>query len=161
MYGNSKVYHVYAQSLNGVIGINQTIPWRCKADMRHFAKTTRHNVVIMGRNTFYSIPGLLKDRTVIVLTSKRDLVPHITNNANHYTAPTVREALALADKLSPNKEIYVIGGGQVYEQTAQYVDHVVRSIINVEVEGDCHVSWEDKYRDDVFIENHEFDVDEY
>ncbi len=59
---------VVARALNGVIGRNGTLPWRISADLRRFKALTMGSVMIMGRRTFDSLPGLLPGRRHIVLT---------------------------------------------------------------------------------------------
>ncbi|MFC2026276.1 dihydrofolate reductase [Chloroflexota bacterium] len=53
------------------IGIGQHIPWRLRADLKHFQETTWGHHIIMGRKTYESIGGPLPGRTTIVLSQKR------------------------------------------------------------------------------------------
>ena len=60
---------IYATDINHGLSKNGIIPWKSKKDMSFFMNKTMHNVVIMGRKTYYSLPRPLKDRLNIVLTS--------------------------------------------------------------------------------------------
>ena len=76
---------LYAIDLNNVLSKNGIIPWKSKTDMAFFVNKTKNNIVIMGKNTFFSIPKEhrpLKNRLNIVLTS----FPHLyeNNTINEY-----------------------------------------------------------------------------
>jgi dihydrofolate reductase len=53
---------------NGVIGRDNTLPWRLKSDMQHFRAFTMDKPVVMGRKTYQSIGKPLKGRTTIVVS---------------------------------------------------------------------------------------------
>ena len=58
---------------NWVIGKDNTIPWKCSEDMKHFKETTTHSVVVMGTKTFESMgKKFLKNRLNIVLSRSED-----------------------------------------------------------------------------------------
>ena len=70
---------IYAIDLNNGLSKNGIIPWKSKRDMSFFINKTKNNIVIMGKNTFFSIPTEhrpLKNRLNIVLTS----TPHLYEN---------------------------------------------------------------------------------
>src|SRR6202012_4578005 len=56
---------------NGVIGRDNTLPWRLKSDMQHFRAVTMGKPVVMGRKTFLSIGKPLNGRTTIVVSRDR------------------------------------------------------------------------------------------
>jgi len=64
---------IYAIDLNNGLSKNDTIPWTCKKDMSFFMNKTKNNVVIMGKNTYFSLPiehRPLRNRLNIVLTTE-------------------------------------------------------------------------------------------
>ena len=67
-----RVTLVVARATNGVIGRDGTLPWRISADLKRFKRLTMGSVMIMGRRTFDSLPGLLPGRRHIVLTRDRE-----------------------------------------------------------------------------------------
>ena len=74
---------IVAVDLHNGIAKNGSIPWTSKKDMTHFYKKTTGNIVIMGRNTFFSIPEErrpLKNRLNIVLTGQPHLYTDISNS---------------------------------------------------------------------------------
>jgi dihydrofolate reductase len=105
---------VVAHDLNRGIGKNNTLPWHCAPDMAYFKLLTTHcapgtsNAVIMGRNTWESLPSRFKplpNRTNIVVSKKLNSLDTAS------VAPTFEEALQMA---SPSAHIFVIGGQQLY-----------------------------------------------
>lgn len=136
MYQNTPVAHVVAVDLDGNIGKNNTIPWRSKADLKHFKELTVNKVCIMGRNTFQSLPKPLKDRTVIVVTNQTqsEVAEYIRTLENHQVAPSIGDALKVAAGLSMGREIMICGGAQIYHQTLPWVDRIYMSVIETVVE---------------------------
>ncbi len=97
------------------IGRNGNLLCHLPNDLKHFKNITSGHTVVMGRRTFQSLPkGALPDRTNIVVTS---------GNAGNYPGCIVVRSLAEALQESPpEKEIFIIGGGQLY-RTALPVAH--------------------------------------
>ena len=63
---------VVARAQNGVIGRDGKLPWHLPADLKRFKALTMGSVMVMGRKTFESLPGLLPGRRHVVLTRDRD-----------------------------------------------------------------------------------------
>src|SRR5439155_7559239 len=59
---------VAAVAENGVIGRDNTLPWRLKSDMAHFRSLTMGKPVLLGRKTYQSIGKPLPGRTTIVIS---------------------------------------------------------------------------------------------
>lgn len=119
---------IVAVDLHNGISKNGVIPWTSKKDMTHFYKKTTGNIVIMGKNTFFSIPEErrpLKNRLNIVLTSQ----PHLYENNNNPTVIFTNDDSVYIDILNSrenyrnmypflheNFKVFVIGGKQIYEK---------------------------------------------
>lgn len=112
-----------------VIGHDNQIPWYLPADLAWFKKNTIHHTIIMGRNTYHSIGRPLPKRTNIVLT--RD--PFFTAEGV-VTAHTLADAFHLAEQTG-DEEIFIIGGGQIYRDTADWWDRIYLTEVDVQVEG--------------------------
>lgn len=93
---------------NMTIGKDNSLPWKIKDDLRVFRGLTENNIVIMGRNTYESIGKPLINRINIVITSKNIC-------GNFYTFSSIEDAVKYCNKLNLNKEIYIIGGRQLYK----------------------------------------------
>lgn len=131
-----KLSLIAAMSCNRVIGLNNTIPWRIKEDLKYFKEKTLYKPVIMGRKTFESIGRLLPDRLNIIVTKKLDYIVKDAIIVN-----SIEEAIGICilriGSLESNDEIMVIGGQEIYEQTLPLAERVYLTIIDKEIEGDA------------------------
>ena len=99
------------------IGCRNRLLWRLPADLKRFKSLTIGHAVVMGRKTFESLPcGPLPDRTNIILSNN----PHFTH-ANCLVFSSFDEALI---KLSDEKEVFIIGGSQLYSQALPLADRL-------------------------------------
>jgi dihydrofolate reductase len=111
---------ILAKDLMNGLSKNGHIPWKSKTDMKFFYNTTKNNVVIMGKNTYYSLPEHirpLKNRLNIVLTRQVIVEKQIDNLLFTNELELDREKL-LADYpfLKLDFKIFIIGGNQIYEK---------------------------------------------
>lgn len=95
---------------NNEIGFENQLLWKLSADLQHFKKLTSGHPVIMGRKTFDSIGKPLPNRTNIVISQKKDWFEE-----GILIVGSIKEALKFAQKIDEN--IFIIGGGKIYEQT--------------------------------------------
>lgn len=121
---------IVAIAKNGVIGSGNQIPWHLSADMAFFKRTTMGHFVIMGRLTFLSLGRPLPKRTNVVVT--RDLFFTATGCL---VAHSLEEALSLAEEAGET-EVFIIGGGQIYRESLEYLDRIYLTEVDAEVEGD-------------------------
>ena len=122
---------IYARARNGVIGKNNTLPWRLPEDLAHFKATTMGQPVIMGRKTWDSLPPKfrpLPGRLNIVVTRNRDW-----HAEGAQVAHSVQEALALCSSSTP----WVIGGAELYTLALPLAERVVVTEIDADFEGDA------------------------
>jgi len=119
-----------AASENNIIGKGNSIPWRLPADMRYFRRLTTGNVVIMGRKTFDSIGKTLPDRANVIVTRQNDFrVP------GAFVAHSLRDALEKGR--ASGRDVFVIGGEEIYRQALPYVDRVYLTRIHAHIDGDA------------------------
>ena len=114
---------IYAQSLNLVIGQDNSLPFKSKMDMRHFRALTTGKIVIMGRKTFESIGfSTLANRTNVVVTKSDEapIVPGVTY------VKSLEEAL----EKFPTGERFVIGGKHFIQAAIPMADKVYRTTFN-------------------------------
>ena len=140
---------IAAVSNNNVLGNQGRIPWHIPEDLKRFKRLTEGCPVIMGKNTFVSIVGRnhgpLPKRKNIVL-SRSSL-----NYAGVYVAHSVREAIILCD----NRDSYVIGGEQVYEEFLKLTSRIELTRVHRSVDGDVffpEIDWT-KWKE-TFLEGH-------
>lgn len=122
--------HIVAASENNIIGSNNELPWKLSNDFKYFKNKTWGMPVIMGRHTYESMKKDLPGRINIVMTKKTDWHPE-----NVFVTHTISEAIAKA-KESDAKEIFIIGGGEIFKQTMTIVDRIYLTRVHTNVEGD-------------------------
>jgi dihydrofolate reductase len=120
---------IVAVSKNGVIGKAECIPWYLPADLAFFKRTTINHHVIMGRSTFQAIGRPLPKRTNIVLTKNPFFI-----GSGIIVARQIEEALELAAS-NGETEVFICGGGKIYEQTMDLWDKIYYTEVDVIVEG--------------------------
>lgn len=143
---------IAAVAENGVIGKDGDIPWHIPEDLKQFREETIGNPVVMGKNTFYSLPEdyrPLEGRTNIVLTRSG------LDNESARVANSLEEAWEIA-KETGNDKVYIIGGTSVYEQTLEDADKMVLTEVHEEYDGDTFFpEWKDENWKEVEREDHD------
>ena len=113
---------IFACDMNNAIGKNGDLPWRQSTDLQHFKQITLGGTIVMGRKTWESLPGKLPDREHLVMTrSNRDDVDTIT----------YEEVL----DISKEQEIFIIGGGEIYNLFLPHAEKIYRTIIHCKVDN--------------------------
>ncbi len=121
---------IVAMASNRTIGINNTLPWRCPEDLKHFKALTMGHHMIMGRKTFDSIGKPLPGRTTVVVTRNREW-----QIDGCIIAHSLEEAIAAC---TGDDEIFIVGGAELYAQALPLVDKLYITEIKQDVEGDAH-----------------------
>lgn len=132
-----KLSMIVATSKNGCIGKNGKLIYNISSDLKNFKRLTENNVVIMGKNTFESLPnGPLPNRLNIVLTTDIEgYETKIEKFDNVLLFDSLEKAIEYVDTLE-NKEVFVIGGGNVYKQAMQYASRIYLTYVYNVAEGD-------------------------
>ena len=118
---------VVARAQNGVIGRDGKLPWHIPADLKRFKDLTMGSVMVMGRKTFQSLPGLLPLRRHVVLT--RD--PYWRAEGVQ-VAHDIEEALTLAGR----ERISVIGGADIFSLFLPLADRIELTEVLEDVAGE-------------------------
>lgn len=121
---------IVAVAKNNVIGKDNNIPWYLPADLKYFKNTTLNHHVIMGRNCYESIGKPLPKRTNVIITRDAYFI-----SSNCLVARSIPEALHMAHE-NGEEEVFIIGGGQIYEQTADLWNRLYITEVDLEVDGD-------------------------
>lgn len=127
------LYLILAASDSGVIGRNNRVPWRLRTDMERFKDLTMYHVVVMGKNTYESLPQKfrpLPERKNIILSSSMQPDMH----SGIYVARTVEQALSIAE--AHECQTWIIGGAKVYTDLLPYVSEVHLTQVHADVQGD-------------------------
>ena len=115
---------IAAVGKNLELGKNNQLIWKFKEDMLFFKEHTINKPIVMGYNTFISLPKLLPNRLHIILTSKK-----IDNNNQILTVNSIDELL---EKIINYPEVMIIGGASIYKQILDYSDKMYLTEIDAE-----------------------------
>ena len=118
---------IAAMSLNRVIGREGKIPWHLSEDFKWFKQCTSGQVVLMGRKTFDSLGQPLPNRTNLVISRGAE-IPGIE---------VVRDLAAFDPARFSPREVWVIGGAEIYAQLLLRCTDLYLSVVLREVEGDA------------------------
>ena len=128
------ISHLVALSNNFVIGVNNDLPWKLKKDLQHFSAYTQNKAIVMGRKTFESIGRPLPNRKNIVISSTLNAQEGIE------IASALHQGIEIASQWNKdtigNKEVVLIGGGYVFEESKNIVNKLVLTRVECEIEGD-------------------------
>ena len=124
---------IAALARNGVIGINNTLPWHLPEDMKHFREATRGKPVIMGRKTWESLPDTFRP-----LPGRHNIV--VSRNPTYQAdgATVVSSLTAALDAAVNADDVFVIGGAELYRQALPLARRMVLTRIEQDFEGDAH-----------------------
>jgi len=120
---------VVAMGEKNEIGFENQLLWHLPKDLKHFKDITSGHPIIMGRKTYESIGKPLPNRTNIVVSRKKDWFEE-----GILIVGSIKEALKFAKKI--DEEVFVIGGGNIYEQTMDVVDKLEVTLVKADLQAD-------------------------
>jgi dihydrofolate reductase len=107
---------IAAVAKNRAIGFENKLLYWLPNDLKRFKALTTGHTIIMGRNTFESLPkGALPNRRNVVLSRTTKELPGCD------VFPTLEEAI---QSCQPEEDVYIIGGARVYEQAIKFADRL-------------------------------------
>lgn len=124
---------IVAMTENRVIGNNGSIPWRIPEETKLFKELTTGNIVIMGRNTWNSLPEKyrpLPNRTNIIVSST------MQEQKGAIVCRTVQEAVQKTHEYP--REVFCIGGAQIYSAMLPLASTLHISQIKKQYAGDTY-----------------------
>ncbi len=120
---------IAAAAANNALGKDNDLIWHLPDDFKRFKQITTGHFIVMGRKTFESFPKPLPNRTHVIITRQED-----------YTAPEgciVVNSLKKAIEICPKDEdIFIIGGGEIYQQSMNIADKVELTRVFTHPEAD-------------------------
>ncbi len=126
---------IFATDPNHLIGRDNDLPWHYKEDLAYFKKTTLHQTVLMGLNTFHSILAMngkpLPKRRIIVASLEPFDYPEVT---------VISDLIGFL-KQNHEEEIFVIGGKTIYELAFPYADRLYITHIKKPHEGNVFLDF--------------------
>jgi len=128
--GRPPITIIIARAQNGVIGRGGTLPWHIPADLKRFKALTMGSVMVMGRKTFDSLPGILPGRRHVVVTRDRDW---------HADGAEAAHSLDEALELAGGERVSVIGGAEMFARFLPLADTIELTEVLEDVEGDTSI----------------------
>ena len=126
------ISHLVAVSNNGVIGVDNDLPWNLKADLAHFREYTLNKTIVMGRKTFESIGRPLPKRTNYVVSRTIESIP------GAHVFKSLDDAFKSAESNSDeaDSELVIIGGGYLFRDTVDTFNKLLITRVDCDIEGD-------------------------
>ena len=110
---------------NNELGRNNDLIWTFREDLQTFKAITMGNYIVMGENTYHSLPVELKGRTYLVLSPNLKSIPEPGGRI----FPDLQSFLEFCTS-NPDKEILVCGGGMVYKLLMPYSSKMILTEID-------------------------------
>ncbi len=117
---------IAAMSLNRVIGAEGKIPWHLSEDLKFFKRTTLGHVILMGRKTYDSLGKPLPGRENQVLSRTGGI-----------SGVTVLRDIAEIREPADGRELFLIGGAQLYAALLPRCEELLLTLVKREVAGDA------------------------
>jgi dihydrofolate reductase len=128
MMKTPKISIIVAMAKNRVIGKDNDMPWHLPADLQHFRQKTLDRPIIMGRKTYESIGRPLPKRHNIIVSRNPDYKVEGCD-----VVSSLESAVEAAGDVD---ELFIIGGGFLYDQTIKQADKLYLTFIDLDVDGD-------------------------
>lgn len=125
-----RVSIIVAVAENGVIGRDNTLPWRLSADLRRFKALTMGHHLLLGRKTFESIGRPLPGREMIVVSCGHPDLPE-----GVHLAGSLPEGVERA-RIHGEDELFVAGGASIYAEALSLCDRIYLTRVEATVAGD-------------------------
>jgi dihydrofolate reductase len=120
---------VAAASENNVLGKDNDLVWHLPDDFKRFKQMTIGHPIVMGRKTFESFPKPLPNRTHYIITRQKDY-----EAKDCVVVHSLEEAI---DRFKNEPVVFVIGGGQIYQQAIDLGTKIELTRVHTQVEGDA------------------------
>jgi dihydrofolate reductase len=126
---NCKFIIIAAVSVDGVIGIDNEIPWRIPEDFKHFRNTTMGNMLLIGYNTYKLLPAkAFEGREYIVLTGGNP-IEDVSPDIYHFRDLNMVFSVLNNPDIDV-KKIFIAGGEMVYNSLIDYCDEAIITWVN-------------------------------
>ncbi len=122
---------IVAHDRAGGIGKENALPWHLPADLKHFKETTYGHPILMGRKTFEAIGRPLPGRKNLVLS--RRPTQNLPESVAQFTS--LEAALAYTEQ-AHTKELFIIGGGEIYRLALPLADRIYLTLVDTQSDAD-------------------------
>lgn len=120
---------IVATDKQGGIGKDNALLWHLPNDLKRFKAITSGHPIIMGRKTYDSIGRPLPNRLNIIISQNKDL-----KIEGCLVVHNLQDAVTAAE----GKDVFILGGGSIYEQAMSIADKIYLTLVDVSLEADTH-----------------------
>ena len=119
---------IAAAAENNALGKDNQLVWHLPNDFKRFKQLTSGHYIIMGRQTVESFPKPLPNRTHVIVSRQKNYQPE-----GCFVVSSMEEAISICPK---DEEIFIIGGGEIYQQSLVFSDKIELTRVHETVEAD-------------------------
>lgn len=119
---------IAATAENNALGKDNQLVWHLPNDFKRFKQITSGHYIIMGRKTFESFPKPLPNRTHVIITRQKNY-----QHDGCIVVSSLKEAIAISPK---DETVFVIGGGEIYQQSIEMADCIELTRVHTTLEAD-------------------------
>lgn len=121
---------IVAISKNHAIGKDNKLPWHLPEDLKFFKRTTLGKPVLMGRKTYESLGKPLKDRLNVVISRSQ----HLDLPEGVLLLDSIEKGIERMEQENTG-EGFIIGGGQIFEESMHLLDRIYLTKVDTVIEG--------------------------
>ena len=144
----TKISIIVAVAENNAIGKDNKLLWHLSEDLKRFKRLTSGNPVIMGKNTYFSLPvrPLPKRKNIVITDVPGEQIDDCT------MAYSIEDAI---EKMDNEKENFIIGGASIYRQFLPYADRLYITWVHKSFDADTFFpevdekEWKEISREDI------------
>ena len=125
-----KVIQIVAIEENRGIGKDNKLLFHLPSDLKHFKSVTENSYIITGRKNYESIGRNLPNRITVVVTRDKTF-----KAKGCFVCNTIEYAFGICD-YSGQKQVFIIGGGEIYKQTLKYTDEIYLTEVKAKFDAD-------------------------
>lgn len=126
---NCKFILIAAVSVDGVIGIDNEIPWRIPEDFKHFRNTTMGNMLLVGYNTYKTLPAKAFEGRYYMVVTGGNPIEDVSPDIYHFRELDTILHL-LNDEKTDIEKVFVAGGAMVYDTMIDHCDECIITWVN-------------------------------
>jgi dihydrofolate reductase len=143
---------IVATAQNRAIGKDNKMIWHLPDDFKYFRQLTTNHHIVMGRKTYESIGKPLPNRTTVIITRDKSYTAE-----GCYVVYSLKEAINFCEN-NNETEAFIIGGGEIYNQSLDLADIIYLTEVKTTIEGDAFFPEIDysKFKE-IFREHHSID----
>lgn len=152
---------IWCRDLDNLVGLkSNSLPWHIKSDLKRFKNITKDKIILVGRNTYNSLPNrTLPNRKILVLTENPNK-SFLSEQENHFFVSLNDKNLNCENFEISNKIIYICGGAMIYDLFLSSKNLLPEVIID-SVYQKNHPDFKEKgvflsdFTDEILLENYE------